>query len=216
MNKTEEFWKGEFGIEYAKRNTGLVARNAVFFAKALLPVMGIRQPQSVLELGCGTGQNLEALQLLLGTKTELEGVEINEQAARTCKVGTVHVVSIKDYIENNWRYTPWDEKADREKRWDLVLTKGVLIHQSPNHLPAIYDLMYRASNRYIFIAEYYNPTPVEVEYRGHQGVLWKRDFAGELMDQHPDVKLVDTGFAYHRAPQPQDDLTYFLFEKVTA
>lgn len=213
MSKTEEFWKGEFGIEYAKRNTGLVARNAVFFAKALLPVMGVRQPQSVLELGCGTGQNLEALQLLLGTQTELEGIEINEQAAKACKVGTVHVVSIKDYIENNWRYTPWDEKADREKRWDLVLTKGVLIHQSPNHLPAIYDLMYRASNRYIFIAEYYNPIPVEVEYRGHQGVLWKRDFAGELMDQHQDVKLVDTGFAYHRAPQPQDDLTWFLLEK---
>lgn len=202
MSKTEEFWKGEFGIEYAKRNTGLVARNAVFFAKALLPVMGIRQPQSVLELGCGTGQNLEALQLLLGTQTELEGIEINEQAAKACKVGIIHVRSLLGLTGSTWLRT-----------WDLVLTKGVLIHQPPEELPRIYDMMYRASNRYIFIAEYYNPTPVEVEYRGHQGVLWKRDFAGELMDQHPDVKLVDTGFAYHRAPQPQDDLTWFLLEK---
>lgn len=202
MSKTEEFWKGEFGIEYAKRNTGLVARNAVFFAKALLPVMGIRQPQSVLELGCGTGQNLEALQLLLGTQTELEGIEINEQAAKACKVGIIHVRSLLGLTGSTWLRT-----------WDLVLTKGVLIHQPPEELPRIYDMMYRASNRYIFIAEYYNPIPVEVEYRGHQGVLWKRDFAGELMDQHPDVKLVDTGFAYHRAPQPQDDLTWFLLEK---
>lgn len=202
MSKTEEFWKGEFGIEYAKRNTGLVARNAVFFAKALLPVMGIRQPQSVLELGCGTGQNLEALQLLLGTQTELEGIEINEQAAKACKVGIIHVRSLLGLTGSTWLRT-----------WDLVLTKGVLIHQPPEELPRIYDMMYRASNRYIFIAEYYDPIPVEVEYRGHQGVLWKRDFAGELMDQHPDVKLVDTGFAYHRAPQPQDDLTWFLLEK---
>lgn len=205
MSKTEEFWKGDFGIEYAKRNTGLVARNAMFFAKALLPVRGIRQPQSVLELGCGTGQNLEALQLLLGTQTELEGIEINEQAAKACKVGIIHVQSLLEF--ENARNSP------NPKTWEMVLTKGVLIHQLPADLPAIYDLMYRASNRYIFIAEYYNPTPVEVEYRGHHGVLWKRDFAGDLMDQHPDVKLVDTGFAYHRAPQPQDDLTWFLLEK---
>lgn len=204
MSKTEEFWKGDFGIEYSKRNVGLVARNAVFFAKALLPVMGLRQPQSVLELGCGTGQNLEALQLLLGQQTELEGVEINEQAANACKVGTIHVRSLLGLTGSTWLRT-----------WDLVMTKGVLIHQPPDELPTIYDMMYRASNRYIFIAEYYNPTPVEIPYRGHDGVLWKRDFAGELMDQHPDVKLVDTGFAYHRAPQPQDDLTYFLMEKQT-
>lgn len=205
MNKTEEFWKGEFGIEYAKRNTGLVARNAVFFAKALLPVMGVRQPQSVLELGCGTGQNLEALQLLLGTQTELEGIEINEQAAKACKVGIIHVQSLLEF-ENTRR-------SQNPKTWEMVLTKGVLIHQPQDALPATYDLMYRASNRYIFIAEYYNPIPMEVRYRGHHGVMWKRDFAGELMDQHPDVKLVDTGFAYHRAPQPQDDLTWFLLEK---
>lgn len=207
MNKTEEFWKGEFGIEYAKRNTGLVARNAVFFAKALLPVMGIRQPQSVLELGCGTGQNLEALQLLLGTQTELEGIEINEQAAKACKVGTIHNRSIRDFA--GYLAEPESDLLE----WDMVFTKGVLIHQPPEELPGIYDLMYRASHRYIFIAEYYNPIPMEVRYRGHHGVMWKRDFAGELMDQHPDVKLVDTGFAYHRAPQPQDDLTWFLLEK---
>lgn len=209
MSKTEEFWKGDFGIEYSKRNVGLVARNAVFFARAILPVMGIRQPQSVLELGCGTGQNLEALQLLLGTETELAGIEINEQAAKACKVGTIHNRSIRDFA--GYLAEPESDLLE----WDMVFTKGVLIHQPPEELPAIYDMMYRASNRYIFIAEYYNPTPVEIPYRGYEGVLWKRDFAGELMDQHPDVKLVDTGFAYHRAPQPQDDLTYFLMEKQT-
>lgn len=209
MSKTEEFWKGDFGIEYSKRNVGLVSRNAVFFARAILPVMGIRQPQSVLELGCGTGQNLEALQLLLGTETELAGIEINEQAAKACKVGTIHNRSIRDFA--GYLAEPESDLLE----WDMVFTKGVLIHQPPEELPAIYDMMYRASNRYIFIAEYYNPTPVEIPYRGYEGVLWKRDFAGELMDQHPDVKLVDTGFAYHRAPQPQDDLTYFLMEKQT-
>ena len=65
-----------------------------------------------------------------------------------------------------------------------------------------------------FIAEYYNPTPVEVKYRGHDGRLFKRDFAGEMLDRFPDLKLVDYGFNYHRDHNfPQDDGNWFLLEK---
>ena len=64
------------------------------------------------------------------------------------------------------------------------------------------------------VAEYYNPSPVELPYRGHEGKLFKRDFAGELMDRHSTLTLVDYGFAYHRDNCfPQDDLTWFLLEK---
>ena len=41
-----------------------------------------------------------------------------------------------------------------------------------------------------------------------------RDFAGEIMDRHPQLQLVDYGFAYRRDPNfPQDDITWFLMEK---
>ena len=44
--------------------------------------------------------------------------------------------------------------------------------------------------------------------------LFKRDFAGEILDRHADLQLVDYGFAYRRNPQfPQDDITWFLMEK---
>jgi hypothetical protein len=69
--------------------------------------------------------------------------------------------------------------------------------------------------RYLLVAEYYNPTP-----GGHQlprammDRLFKRDFAGEIMDRHPQMHLVDYGFAYRRDPNfPQDDITWFLMEK---
>ena len=63
------------------------------------------------------------------------------------------------------------------------------------------------------ICEYYNPTPVTVPYRGASERLFKRDFAGELMDRF-DLALVDYGFVYHRDSHfPQDDLTWFLLEK---
>jgi spore coat polysaccharide biosynthesis protein SpsF len=35
-----------------------------------------------------------------------------------------------------------------------------------------------------------------------------------MMDQHPELALVDYGFAYRRDPNfPQDDVSWFLMEK---
>ena len=37
----------------------------------------------------------------------------------------------------------------------------------------------------VLMAEYYNPVPVSVSYRGNEERLFKRDFAGELADVQP-------------------------------
>jgi spore coat polysaccharide biosynthesis protein SpsF len=90
----------------------------------------------------------------------------------------------------------------------------VLIHINPDSLPGVYDRLYRSSKRYICVAEYYNPSPVQVLYRGFTEKLFKRDFAGEMLDRFPDLRLVDYAFAYHRDPNfGQDDITWFLLEK---
>jgi spore coat polysaccharide biosynthesis protein SpsF len=81
-------------------------------------------------------------------------------------------------------------------------------------LKVAYEKLYESSNKYICIGEYYNPTPVSINYRGHSDKLFKRDFAGEFMDKYPDVELIDYGFSYRRDPLfPQDDITWFLFRK---
>jgi len=96
---------------------------------------------------------------------------------------------------------------------DLVLTKGLLIHIPPEKINIAYDIMYRSSKKYILICEYYNPVPVEVEYRGHSGKLWKRDFCGEIMQRYPDLKLVDYGFVGPWDEYPQDSINWWLLEK---
>ena len=64
------------------------------------------------------------------------------------------------------------------------------------------------------VCEYYNPSPVEVTYRGLDHALFKRDFAGEILDSTPGLRLVDYGFTYHRDPvHPLDDSTWFLMER---
>jgi spore coat polysaccharide biosynthesis protein SpsF len=81
-------------------------------------------------------------------------------------------------------------------------------------LPAVYDKLVAATGRYLLVAEYYNPSPVAIPYRGHTDRLFKRDFAGEILDRHPNLRLVDYGFAYRRDPDfQQDDITWFLLEK---
>ena len=97
---------------------------------------------------------------------------------------------------------------------DLTLVKGVLIHINPEMLGVVYEKLYRSSSRYILVCEYYNPSPVTIPYRGNADRLFKRDFAGEMLDRYPDLNLVDYGFVYHRDTAfPQDDITLFLMEK---
>jgi pseudaminic acid biosynthesis-associated methylase len=198
----ERFWAGSFGDEYRERNQarGLVASNLHLFSTALARTTGVR---SVLELGANIGLNLKAVHQLL-PEAELSAVEINAQAASELE-GTgicreVHRGSLLDH------------EADAPH--DLVFTKGVLIHLAPDSLPLAYDVIHRSSGRYILLAEYYNPAPVEVPYRGHEGRLFKRDFAGELMARYDDVRLIDYGFAYRHDPVfPADDITWFLMQR---
>lgn len=97
---------------------------------------------------------------------------------------------------------------------DLSIASGVLIHINPDQLKTAYELLYVLSKKFILIAEYFNPVPVAIPYRGHENRLFKRDFAGELWTRYPSLKLVDYGFDWSKDPfAPRDDSNWFLFEK---
>ena len=52
-------------------------------------------------------------------------------------------------------------------------------------------------------------------YRGHKVKLFKREFAGELLEKYKGLHLLDYGFTYHRDNKYHvfDDMTWFLLEK---
>lgn len=198
----EAFWAGEFGSEYINRNRGdvLVASNVSLFAHALRATGGVG---SCIEFGANIGLNLRALKLLYPNQDQF-AIEINPDAAR----------QLEDFLPQTNVFNGSILDFHPARTWSLALIKGVLIHLNPDVLPQVYDKLVAASERYILVAEYYNPVPVAIPYRGHEGRLFKRDFAGEIMDRHPQCKLVDYGFVYRRDPQhPQDDTTWFLLEK---
>lgn len=205
MFKTEQekFWAENFGNEYIERNQGaqLLASNLSFFSKALAQAGQIK---SCLEFGANIGMNLRALKLLYPS-IQLQGIEINKQAAEELS----NILG----AENIFNGSIFDKNALLKA--ELSLIKGVLIHINPEMLQTVYQKLYEASSKYILIAEYYNPSPVVIPYRGHSDRLFKRDFAGEFLDKFPDTELVDYGFAYRKDPSfPQDDITWFLLKKV--
>ncbi len=198
----ENFWAGNFGSDYIARNQGeaLLASNLHFFSGAL---SNARNLNSCIEFGANVGMNLKALKLL-HPRIDAHGLEINADAVKQLR----EVIPEK----NTHHGSILDLSIDRT--WDLSFVKGVLIHINPDFLNEVYKRLVSASSRYILIAEYYNPAPVEITYRGHDGRLFKRDFAGELMDQYPNLRLIDYGFTYRRDPNfPQDDITWFLLKK---
>lgn len=203
----EKLWAGSFGQSYTKRQDINDTDTYAFFAKALQSV-NYGDIDSVIEFGANEGHNLTALRALLGTEwrrnhdVTLDGVEINKKVCETLRVNADHTFcdSVLDF--HNERQT-----------WDLVVTKGLLIHIAPDDLLEAYDVIYESAHRYILVAEYFAPEPTRVHYRNQEHALWKRDFGSHMLDRFPRMWCVDYGFAWSRDEHPQDNITWWLFEK---
>jgi len=198
----EIFWEGGFGDSYISRNesNGLLASNLSLFSKILSSAEPIN---SVLELGCNIGMNLIALEAL-SPKLSINGVDINAKA-------------IQELSKNKEHYNLQQQsiiEPINSSNVDFTFTKGVLIHINPEKLNFVYDNLYSLSSKYICLIEYYNPSPVSLEYRGHQDRLFKRDFCGEMLEKYKDLQLINYGFTYRNDHIfPQDDMTWFLLKK---
>lgn len=201
QTEQENFWANSFGKSYITRNNQqkLISSRVHWFKKIFSNTDNI---SSAIDFGANIGLNCIALKQLY-PNLNLSALEINNEAVGHLKeIPDLNVIhqSLLEYVPDH--------------TYDMVLIKGVLIHINPDHLRNAYEKLYHSSGKYICLMEYYNPTPVSIEYHGEKNKLFKRDFAGELMDCFKDLKLIDYGFIYHRDNlHPLDDNTWFLMEK---
>jgi len=201
--KTEQeaFWSGEFGDEYTDRNVGAQHEAALLsnFSEILKFTGSL---ESAIEFGANRGLNLITLKKLL-PEIKLTAIEINQSAVE--HLSTLPDVEVKH--QSILEFSPSDT-------YHLSYIRGVLIHINPDELTEVYDRLYATSDKWILVSEYYNPEPVGLNYRGHKDRLFKRDFAGEILDRFSDLELTAYGFNYRRDPLfPQDDTTWFLLRK---
>jgi pseudaminic acid biosynthesis-associated methylase len=193
----EEFWAGSFGDEYTDRNNNI--NNDTFFQR----ILNNLKINSLFEIGCNRGLNLRTIKILY-PHIELNGCELNKKAYDLLNSDNIcHMLQCKSILDCN-----------APDNYDLVFTKGVLIHINPDKLQEVYEKMYNISKKYILICEYYSRNVEMIKYRDNDNKLFKRDFCGEIMTKFSSLKLIDYGFTYYRDQNyPQDDITWFLLEK---
>jgi pseudaminic acid biosynthesis-associated methylase len=162
------------------------------------------QVTSVLECGCNIGRNIDFLNVVLPNARK-SIIEISQPAFEF----VTHQHTLTQAFNGAIVDTMFDEES-----FDLVYTTGVLIHIHPDNLLDNMEKMYKLSSNYILMGEYFNRTPVMLEYQGQKDRLFKRDF-GKLFLQNFSVELVDYGFLWGAIYDDAgfDDTTWWLFKK---
>ncbi len=198
-------WRGDFGDDYVARNraTEETMGNAARAFTEILSHVKDNPPASILEVGANIGINLRALAGI--TNAELFAVEPNAHARE--RLVADEVVPPDRLFDAVATKLPLDDGAV-----DLVFTSGVLIHVPPEDLETAYGGIHRVAARYVLSLEYFSQTPVSIPYRGHEGLLFNRDFGGMWLDLFPEIEPVANGFFWRRTTG-LDDLNWWLFRK---
>ena len=200
-NSQEKFWIGNFGKKYIFRNKSkIILKNNEYLFKNILEKKNF---SSIIEFGSNIGNNINVLSKIVKKPKKITAVEINKKACEILKKKFPTIEVLNESVN----------KFIVKKKYELVLSKGFLIHVNPKQLPTVYKKIYNSCKKYILICEYYSTKPRKEDYRRHKNKLFKRDFAGELLDRYKKLRLVKYGFVYHKDKFPQDDITWFLLKK---
>lgn len=199
----EKFWAETYARNYIAKNNSFNKELGVKAWEAMLcSAEGIT---TVLECGCNIGRNIMFLNEVK-PQARKSIIEISKPA--------FDFVSKQYELAQAFNGSILDSGFEQES-FDLVFTMGVLIHIHPDQLLANMRKMFGYSRKYVLMGEYFNRTPMMLEYQGQQNKLFKRDF-GKLFVENFNVKVVDYGFLWGHLYDSAGfgDLTWWLFEKV--
>jgi pseudaminic acid biosynthesis-associated methylase len=202
-SQQEKFWATTYANDYIKKNSEFDHKlGSEAWEYMLQKIQG--KVKNYLECGCNVGRNITQLQLAF-PEAKPSIIEISRAA--------FNFVTAHHEFTNAYNGSILNSNFEKES-FDLVFTMGVLIHINPDQLLEHMAKMYGYSKKYILIGEYFNRTPMSIEYQGEKEKLFKRDF-GKLFIENFDVKLVDYGFLWGHIYDKAgfDDVTWWLFEK---
>jgi pseudaminic acid biosynthesis-associated methylase len=196
--RLEQLWAGEFGNEYVDRNLGAYGRRGEFW----LPFIEELAPESVLEVGCNVGGNLQWIAQRV-PPARVIGVDVNAKALRLLEARVPGVRAV---------HSPARDLPFADRSIDLVFTMGVLIHQPEETLVKVMSEMVRVARRWVFCAEYHDTDTVEVPYRGQEGALFRRDYGNLFEELFPyELKLERDGYLGPADGWDRD--TWWLFSR---
>lgn len=194
-----QFWAGAFGDDYTNRNQVDWKKRVPFLRR----ILEVAPATSFLDVGCNAGWNLLALREIVGNeRLTATGIDVNQKALEQAAAEGLDVIFAS-------ALQCCDDPLSIECA-EMVMTSGVLIHVPPAELTQTLRAIRDASMQYVLAIEYASVSGAEeaIEYRGHEGRLWRRDF-GKCFVDLGGLELIETG----EAPG-FEDCRYWLLEKV--
>lgn len=202
MNEQEKFWRETYASEYLSKNREFDQQlGARAWQEMLRKAEGV---ETILECGSNVGGNIGFLDGCL-PHAKKSIIELSPEA---------YAVVTRTYaLEHAFNGSILDSALPRGS-FDLVFTRGVLIHIHPDRLAENMERMLDYSRRYVLFAEYFSRTPEMIEYRGEPDKLFKRDFGKFFLERFP-VEVVDYGFLWSHVYGDAgfDDITWWLFRR---
>ena len=151
-----------------------------------LPLLDELRPQSVLEVGCNVGGNLQWITQRVDPE-RVTGVDVNAKALRLLDRRVPGVRAM---------HSPARDLPVADRSTDFVFTMGALIDQPDEALDKVMSEMVRVSSRYVFCGE------CDV----------RRDYGGLFLELFPyELTLVRQG--YLSPEEGWDRVTWWLFER---
>ena len=212
MGKTSQQmqeWAAQFGKEYSDRNAFSLEEMESLYRKQYgitrtemnsRFLKGISKDTRVLEVGSNIGNQLLCLQK--DGFRNLYGVELQSYAIELSKRKNNNV----EIIQGSALDIPF-----KDNYFDLVFTSGLLIHISPDDIGAVLDEIFRCTKQYVWGFEYFSKEYCQVEYRGHDNLLWKAPFSKLFLNRFSALKLIKEDFFKYKNNDNVD--TMFLLQK---
>ena len=205
MTDQIDLWCGEFGNQYHKRNIDVaVSRKAGLHNlwAWIFNFIDDESPMKILEIGAGTGANLDII-ANLRMDDKLSAVEVNKEAAFQL-FNNRNVMRV-------WNCSWQDARVESftHAQYDLVFTSGVLIHVHPNDRIEFMQKIVDVGSKWVVAIEYISNETKEILYRGEKSALW----SGDYKLHYENLGLEFVGEKYFSKDSGLDDVKAIIMRK---
>ena len=154
MKYNEELWK-----EYTEENIVKIAKEQSNFIYHIALTLGAKK---ICEAGCNIGNNLKGFP----TSQQVYGFDMSKHALEKAKKKHPSF----QFKEGNLNNIPFEDES-----FDLVFTRGVLIHIHNDDLDNILKELFRVSKKWIFNLEYFGEDGKMINWKRGKDLLWYRN-----------------------------------------
>lgn len=177
-----EYWTLRGGAEYMAEQEGQPARTAR--SRWLSERVASCSPESVLEVGCGYGKQLEAIRSAVGGHIPLTGIDFSptQLGLAATRLANVDLLAL---VLGDGQRLPFPDGA-----FDLVLTSAVILHNEPEIADRMRAEIVRVARRWCV----HNEDTDETYNRfGYDTAAWYRDRGLEVIESGPIPATVFSG-----------------------